>query len=357
MIQKINMIDKKIGILNFHFSTNNYGAVIQAYALQQHLILIGYNVENIDLKPNTFWKTKIFNFCFSSPFEKFRKRYLKVTKKSFYESLTLNKTSTAKYTHFIVGSDQVWRPSYCDFPKDYFLSFATNEQKKIAYAASFGIDHWEVQSSISEYQLLLQRFSAVSVRESTGVSLCKDVFNIEAKLVLDPTLLVDKIVFDRLIESNKLDEDRIVYYKLDQDDDFIKSINYLELKLNLNSTNIYYKEVSFFGVVFKKFKKITHWLASLKNAKLIVTDSFHCICFAIIFNKNFIYYLNKKNRGLTRVQSLFTLLNIKDKIVIDFQDLSKNEKLFLKLPDYESVNSIIKEQKKISSEFLIKAIN
>ena len=52
------MIDKKIGILNFHFSTNNYGAVIQAYALQQHLILIGYNVENIDLKPNTFWKTK-----------------------------------------------------------------------------------------------------------------------------------------------------------------------------------------------------------------------------------------------------------------------------------------------------------
>jgi len=351
------MNEKKIGILNFHFSRNNYGAVIQAYALQKHLILNGYNVENIDLKPKIFWKTLIIDIILGNPFEKFRKRYLKITKKSFNESLTLNKESTTGYTHLIVGSDQIWRPSYCDFPKDYFLAFATNEQKKISYAASFGINNWEAKYPINEYQVLLKKFSAVSVREDTGIAICKNVFDIDAKHVLDPTLLVNKKIFTELIGSNNLNKNKIVYYKLDQDNDFKKAINFLEVELNVTSVNIYYKEIIFFGFIFKKFKRVNHWLASLKNSKLIITDSFHCICFAIIFNKNFVYYINKNNRGLSRIQSLFSLLNITGKIAEGFQDLKANKTTLLKSPNYRLINKAIKQQQQKSSDFLTKALN
>lgn len=349
------MVGKRIGILNFHFSNNNYGAVIQAYALQQHLILSGYNVENIDLKPKPFWKTQIIEFILPNPFEEFRKKHLKLSKKSYYKSLNFNNTS--QYSHLIVGSDQIWRPSYCDFPKNYFLNFATTDQKKISYAASFGIDNWETQFPIDEYELLLKNFTAISVRETAGVLLCKEVFNVDAQHVLDPTLLVDKKVFYDIVGNNNINKDKIVYYKLDKDEDFVKSIKYLEQELNLKSVDIYFEEVSILGTIFKKFKKVTDWLASLKNSKLIVTDSYHCICFAIIFNKNFIYYVNKSNRGLTRIQSLFTLLNINNKIVIDFEDLKNKENVFLTFPDYERINSKINSENKISSEFLIKAIN
>ena len=98
-----------------------------------------------------------------------------------------------EYDAFIVGSDQVWRPSYNQHLEQAFLNFTENWKnvKRIAYAASFGVDNWEfTKKQTKECKRLVQKFDFVSVREDTAVNLCKEHLGIEATHVLDPTLLL-----------------------------------------------------------------------------------------------------------------------------------------------------------------------
>ncbi|VXB50481.1 conserved hypothetical protein [Flavobacterium sp. 9AF] len=347
----------QIGLLNFHFSNNNYGAVLQTYALQQALEAIGYYAENIDLKPKTYWKSKIVEMILGKPFEKFRNKYLNISDRSFFQVTNDFKEYTYKYPALIVGSDQVWRPSYCEFPKAYFLDFAQETQIKVSYAASFGIDYWENNAEIDSYKELISLFHAVSVREDSGVTLCRNIFNVEAMHVLDPTLLVDKRAYDALLIQKKDTERKIVYYKLDQDQDFVESIAFLSEKLNVTSEDIYYEEKKILGKTYKKFKSVSNWISAIANAELVVTDSYHCVCFALIFEKNFVYYINKNNRGLTRIQSLLGLLNLEDKIVSSLDEIKEKFRQDSNNINYSDINKKIATLKNISYHFLKEALN
>lgn len=345
-----------IGILNFHFSNNNYGAVLQTYALQKYLQSIGYSSENIDLKPKVYWKSRVLEKLLGNPFEEFRAKYLKISKKSFYKDSNEFKKYSVDYKFLIVGSDQVWRPSYCEFPEAYFLNFAEENQLKISYAASFGVDYWENKSEIEKYKKFLSYFDAVSVREDSGLSICSKDFGILATHVLDPTLLVDKISFEKLLLDIEEDKNKIVYYKLDQDEDFINSITFLSNTLNTISEDIYFEEVHFFGKLYKKFKSIPYWLTAIAKSKMVVTDSYHCVCFALIFEKDFIYYVNKNNRGLTRIQSLLKILNLEDRIVTSLEDIKKKVEWSSNPIDYVEVNKKIEVLKSQSADFLKNAL-
>jgi len=368
---------KKVGIVNYHYSNHNYGAVLQAAAVHHYVnTTLGLESEHINYIPPgavTKLKTKVKNIVngylmdfgvkekkithgtFKNPdiFEDFRDKWLPRSKTTFHSFEEL-KNAELKYTHVIVGSDQVWRPSYTgNSSLVYFLAFLKPDVNKISYAASFGNDSWELpENETKAIANEVETFSAVSVRESSGVDICKNSFGVEAIHVLDPTLLVGREFFDSIIGDQQSTENSgIVYYKLDIDTKFENYINDASREFSLTSTNIYYtsKGRSHY------YREVDKWLKEIRDSKIVITDSFHCVCFAILFEKPFLYYPND-NRGLARLESLLALLGLQHHIYREGTDLIELTRKLTDV-DYESVNIKLAELRSASADFLSQALN
>ena len=198
---------KRVGILNFHFSNCNYGAVLQAASLQAFLRENGYDPVNIDFVPDsgesvslaakarkllrpikkiiTGGKKKSSDGVTNSEvFQDFRNKWITTTKNKYQNSQDLENEDW-DFGAYIVGSDQVWRSTYTrKFTPEYFFSFLPTDANKIAYAASFGVDIWEGNSELTtNIKKLLTQFKAVSVREVSGVDICRKTFNVDAILL------------------------------------------------------------------------------------------------------------------------------------------------------------------------------
>ena len=122
--------------------------------------------------------------------------------KNFEELKNLNN----KFDIFIVGSDQVWRGIELFGKKNhYFFDFVNNDKKKIAYAASFGVDHWEGDEKLTKkIKPLIKKFNYISVREESGINICEKIFEIDnAVCVLDPTLIIDRQDYQSILDDWK----------------------------------------------------------------------------------------------------------------------------------------------------------
>ncbi|MBQ0688802.1 polysaccharide pyruvyl transferase family protein, partial [Providencia rettgeri] len=342
-------------------------------ALENIVKQLGYNVEHINYLPYNkkkfknklkysfighlikviLKKTHFYDYRKnSSCFEKFRKTWITRTIKDYYTSDDIKKDNL-QYNAIIVGSDQVWRPKmYSNFNSDtevFFLQALPSRIKKISYAASFGVDHWEFITNSKLNQSIansLKDFTAISVRENSGITICQDVFHAEATHVLDPTLLSDRDFFDRIINSESpIKSSDLVYYKLDEDEEFKKSINNISKSLNYSIRNIYFNE----SIFLNSYITVPAWLSYIKNSKLIITDSFHCVCFAIIFNKNF-FCIRNKNRGESRLESLLSSLGLENRLIYQSQLLEvSNNQIDI---DYMEINKKIDSLKESSFSFL-----
>ncbi|PSV98600.1 polysaccharide pyruvyl transferase family protein [Photobacterium iliopiscarium] len=368
-----------IGILNFHFSNNNYGAVLQAAALQNAVKELGYTVENIDylpleisiknkIKGQIYYLLQVFGLRekYISPpkatneiiFEEFRQKWIKTTKQQFDKSKDLY-VLESKYKAVIVGSDQVWRPMfYGGESLVYFLNFLSGNTKRISYASSFGVDRWEYISNKKYTKSVkeeLSKFSAISVREDSGIAICNNLFNVDATHVLDPTLLVGHDFFNKIINSGKYntikkESSGIVFYKLDVSEDFLSAIKHLSDELNCDLTNIY-RESRNDGIYYRA---VDEWLYLLKNSSVVITDSFHCVCFSILFNKPFVY-LGNNARGMTRIESLLGSLDLMDRICLDVK-LLKNYINKDTIINYSEVNQRLIKMRSESLKFIKNAL-
>lgn len=368
---------KSIGIVNFHYSNHNYGAVLQAAALHYYVNKeLGYKSEHINFMPKSVkvkWQAKlksqikallmdlglkekkITHNSFVNPevFQEFRDKWLPTSAKTFHTFDELNQADLP-YSHAIVGSDQVWRPSYTgNASLVYFLAFLNESVKKISYAASFGNDFWELNpDDTAKIANEIQSFDAISVREKSGVDICNSSFEVKAEHVLDPTLLVGRSLFDDIIgdkpENNTAD---IVYYKLDIDSDFEAFINNAAASLNFTVSNIYYSSKG----RSHYYRSVDSWLREIKESKLVITDSFHCVCFAILFEVPFIYYPNN-NRGLTRLESLLSSLDLTHHIYRDNADPVELTKEIMEI-DYIQVNKKLAGLRSSSSKFLTDSLS
>ncbi|MCG9606871.1 polysaccharide pyruvyl transferase family protein [Vibrio alginolyticus] len=365
----------KVGIVNFHYSKNNYGAVLQAAALQNEVEKLGLSAEHINFIPKKMkWnspsniKKKVSNVCRSAGFivgikvkdpvfgekvfDKFRNEWISVSKE-FYSEDEL-KASKHCYDSVVVGSDQVWRVEYTgdDFGV-YFLNFLSQGCSKISYAASFGNEFWNAnEETTSSVKTMLADFSAISVREISGVEICKKDLLVDATNVLDPTLLAGTEFFRNIIGANSHPHSSpgLVYYKLDANQKFTDEMNLVGDNEGLEVENIYYRKNSF-GY---KFNSVPDWLSKIANSKIVITDSFHCVCFAILFEKQFIYYAND-DRGMSRLESLLGLLGLSERIYKDKNNQSILSILSNKI-DYDSVNSKLQQLRRYSKDFLSTSI-
>ena len=228
--------------------------------------------------------------------------------------------------------------------------------KRLAYAASFGVDCWEFTDfQTKRSQELIRDFSAVSVREFSGVDLCKRYLCCDASHVLDPTMLLDKEDYVRLIEDEDepVSKGNLFTYILDESDGKQEIINEVASMLGL----LPFTAMPEFPINRRTIKRnldkciypsVTRWLRSFMDAKFVVCDSFHGAVFSIIFNKPFVIIANKE-RGLARFSSLLHTFGLYDRIVSSMDNLHT----IIKTPiDWKRVNCIRAEMKVHSIGFL-----
>lgn len=377
-------MNKKIGLLNFHYSDHNYGAVLQAAALADVICRLGYSVEHIDFIPKKIPQKKTLRqllitvlaaFGIKSllkrvlgkkeyikpavtggeVFEQFRDVWVARSQQTYTTIQQLNSVG-ATYSAVVVGSDQVWRPNmFVNKHQDvdaYFLSFLPDSVTRVSYAASFGVDKWEEtnDSALSDrVRKAMTKFNAISVREQSGITICRDNFGVTAQHVLDPTLLNGVDFFERVIAQAGVSKqnENVVYYKLDVDAQFISAIATIGKIMSSPIEDIYYQKSD----AGYRYIPVANWLAKIRDSKFVVTDSFHCVCLAILFNKEFICFSNQ-GRGLARLESLLNTLGIEGRLLDDGQFITKPFSDLSEI-DYSHVNKILM-QLRIDSESFIK---
>ena len=318
----------------------NYGGILQAYALQKALTEMGHEVTTLRFKPlyaqassraEMYWK--IFRrflskmkgnkaILFSNP-EKQWEHYRKMNREierfiseniNFLEAdIPLNANKLPVFDAYIVGSDQVWRPVFSPHLPDFYLGFLEDERPlRIAFAASFGVDGWE--SSEKETALLrklAQRFDRISVREASGVELCRNHLGMDAELMPDPTMLLTREDYLTLCPSPVSgipDQPYIATYIIDPDNKIGTLISDFAERSHL-------PVVSVGGFDWERGSKpMEHWLAGIANARFVITDSFHGTVFSLLFQKDFITFINGW-RGPSRYHTLLDTFGLSNRLV------------------------------------------
>ena len=306
---------------------NNYGCLLQNFALQKILRQLNYEPITIDYINNRLpplwlfigsWIKTILVFIFTGKKRGFAK-YGKIDpRKKWSESFIstfINKTRIySKYSNkiitenniktIVVGSDQVWRPKYNDYLKDMFLDFCKENKhlKRIAYAASFGVDRWEMtRRQTRTCSLLAKLFNNISVREESGVQLCKDYLKVESTWVLDPTLLLSKEEYNIICKDiASTSEKFLAVYILDINESIRATCESTAKELGLTP--------KFFEAGPSSTLSVPEWLSMFRDASYVITDSFHGTIFSIIYEKKF-EIINNESRGLARIHSLMNIYN------------------------------------------------
>ena len=193
---------------------------------------------------------------------------------------------------------------------------------------------------------LLKTFDLVSVREASGVTMCKNLFGVLAQHVVDPTMLLDVEVYKKLLHLHEHSAKTVATYLLDNSAAKQAFVQQVANSYDLTTVDLYPKKRGKFSV----YKSIIYWLESILNAEKVVIDSFHGMVFSILFNKQFVVLGNEK-RGMARFQSLLESLGISDRLING--DLSSAVSLFEKEIDYSSVNTRLSRLRKDSLTMLL----
>ena len=344
----------KISILTFSKETN-FGANLQCYALCKTLQNMGHQVDIIDIQlpPISFsWYITLSRLPQAFLFFLFRKKHLDFFTKK-YKTTDELRNSQHKSDLYIVGSDQVWNPDITKRldPLVYFFSFLPDGVRRISYAASFGTGSWHSSALTAEVNALLHKFNAVSVREQTGVTICKDTFGIDARLVVDPTLLLSS--YDDICGkyNPQRETNELVYFTFVRNQEEKKLIADFSMANHLQAVALRSNR-PFPGFKNRTYLTVSEWLNSIRYAKLVVTFSFHCMVFCILFHKKFVAVPAKAGRA-ARQESLLAQLGLSDHFCKDTSDLYKTmEHVIHKDIDYDAIDRKIKEMRENSLNFL-----
>lgn len=367
----------KIGIITIP-PYSNYGGILQAYALGHVLQGMGHETEVVYVRkrwhlplwkmPLSYTKRAIKKYILRRQawifYEKKAERDWAITTKNifgFVEKYIPHRVyerysaiQEGDYDAYVVGSDQVWRPPYfvSGDIEDAYLRFAENwNVKRVAYATSFGVDHWEyTPKQTAECARLAKKFEGVTVREASAVDLCRKYLGIEAKHVIDPTLLLARSDYEALIHDDSAPhKGEILSYVLDWNDEKRSFLEKLEASTGKHSFRANSRFEEWMAPVEERIQpSVESWLQGFRDADMVVTDSFHACVFSIIFNKPF-YVIGNKERGLTRIHSLLSMFGLEGRLV---SELPTSETSI----DWDKVNNQIKELQTVSFDFLNKSL-
>ncbi|GGD03485.1 polysaccharide pyruvyl transferase family protein [Hyunsoonleella pacifica] len=365
----------KIGILTFH-TPINYGAALQAFALQKYL-KAKYpqaSVKNIDFKTEQHIKEynilipfrrnvllylyKQFFVLLRYPslkrrkhrFENFIKEEFKLTERFRTEEELLQNMPV--FDHYIVGSDQVFHPNY-KYLEAFYFNFTKNNAKKTAYAPSFGISSFE-KISDDRIKLFLEDFDHLSCRESDGANYISSLLNKDVPVVLDPIFLLSDQQWEEMSSGPLVDEKYIFIYDLNGGYDLLKIANKISKETGLKivcqtqSADHFYKNCT---QIYDSGPR--EFISLIKNAEYVVTDSFHGTAFSVLFNKKqFIYVARPHAAG--RIRSIMAISNITERIIENGNADNFNylDKKNLNTSNRDNLNKLIESSKAYLSQSL-----
>ena len=343
----------RIGILTLSLHTN-YGGILQAYALQTILERMGHEVVVFDKKREfklPYWKYPLAYIKRAIKKYILKKKNVRIFEEQYRKSIypiisqhtqefidkyihlynvkSLKDAKEEDFDAIVVGSDQVWRPKYF-MPmfktgiQDAYLAFTKDWKiKRLVYAASFGTDDWEYTTSQTKScRDLLKQFDAISVREESGVNFCKERLGVEAKHVLDPTMLLDKEDYIKLFEKANTPKSpgTLLYYILDETAEKNEIIDKIAKERNLTPFRVNSKIENPNARLEERIQPpVEAWLRGFYDAEFIVTDSFHACVFSIVFGKPFVVIGNEK-RGIARFESLLRLFGLEDRLIKEIEN-------------------------------------
>jgi len=356
----------KIGILTYHRS-ENYGAVLQAFALKEALQKIGFKPVFIDYQHQShsemyalFSKSKFFEKSFFNKVKYFISFLLSLRrklcrKKNFQEFFNqyINESGLGSvdnlYDIVIYGSDQIWRKQDIiginGFLETYFGSDTISAKKKISYAASMG----EIRIEGNDLDFLkstLSNFHAISVREDDLKELVEEKVGLSATHVVDPVFLLDEVEWQMITSPRLIKEKYILFYHLGYNAEAVKAV----VKLKKQTQ---YKVVELNGKIITRDTRAQRWnmvgpsgfLSLLRHAEFVITSSFHGICFSLLYNKNFYVFLTNNSR---RIESMLLDFNLTSRIVKTATEVDMHDSI-----NWKEVSSLIEKKKKSSLLFLM----
>ncbi len=364
----------KIGIITFHWAPNA-GAVLQAYALKQYLFEKGFIADVINYTPKyrnwkirdlvaKNWYNLYIKYSELYFYYRYKTKYSKIINiksKAFSDSKSLIQ-QTNNYDIIIAGSDQIWNTQLPWFSSLYFLDFPFSG-RKISYAASMGQGKL---TKAQEYSVnkLIQNFDSISVREHKAKSILEKYYTKNhIEVVPDPTFLLPSESYKNIMTSTYAhSDDYICSYILDtpspshlstlQEYHRIKNIKWYNIK-NPES-GAYLRRHGMTDIVVTPEK----WLSYIKHAKYVISGSFHCTVFSLIFHKPFVYLEPEtmhNSGGNQRIISLLKPLGLLDRVVFH-RDASTLKRILETPINWDKVDNYLNQQRAIGEHFLINSL-
>ena len=352
----------KIGILTFHWATN-YGAVLQAFALQTYLLTQGHDCKIIDYVPCNYKKTlfrcfltrfplnifrNLLDYNKESRMDRFRQSHLRLTRN--YGSLAELQKDPPDCDVYVCGSDQIWNPSFTrrgegKVTLSYFLDFGGEQKRRLAYAASFGCTSYPADL-IDIIKAPLQRFKALGVRENTGLAILDKIGISDTSLVPDPTMLLRLEDYKGLLpKSETTAVDSVFVYALHSGQKTIQ-----EIRCHLEERNK--QTIQYTGFNSHSSLSVEEWLAAIARSKAVVTNSFHGVIFSILFEKPFVAVsVEGHGSGMNdRINTLLGNLGLEERIVITYDD-ERLVNLLYKPIDWRTVGIRLNSIRDVASRF------
>lgn len=352
------MKEFRVGIISLYHHNYNYGGLLQAYALQLILKKNGYNAKQISFDRSqscspiaekvirrSFIQSLeyvllgccrrahkiIFSiFCASeisntTNYINQRKELMEVFASSIDHTEVFGnniKDTNNLFDAFICGSDQIWNPLYTR--SAFFLDFVEKGKLKIAYAASIGQDKLsELQSTYIARKI--DSFDAVSVREETARILLEKSSKQTAQVVLDPTLLLTTNEWTNSAREYSIDREYLFVYFLGNNKDIRKIAKHFAVQNKLTIVTIphargrYYSADFHFGDICIYDADPLQFTSLIRNAKYILTDSFHACVFSVLFKKQFVafepFYADKRKKMTSRIYDFLQLLSLDSQLI------------------------------------------
>lgn len=378
----------RIAVISFVTNSShlNYGATLHGYAFQKYLKQ-KYNVDCIiiDYIPKALSKDNLkypilnpwggggvlrsiirklnWIFCFKAnirkwhKFKRFIKRELIVTNKVYtYDSLmSESSVNELSFNIYVCEADVIWKVfGYDDFDENFFLAFPAARNKiKVAYAPTISSKPME-DGILEQFKNMTKDFNGISAREGRGSKYLSQILNKEVIHVLDPTLLLDESDYKKIIIEPKEKDDYLLIYTCTVNDiNMVKAAVAEGKRRKLKIIEISNYGINRF-VINHKVKTdigIEEWLGYIKNAKLICTNSFHGICFSVIFQKNFFVF--ERDKRDFRMLDIVQNLGIEDRLIPAGDYLiPKNCQLINYKQVYENLNVMRKQ----SDTFILRNI-
>ena len=357
----------------------NYGSLLQAYALQRHIISEGHDCSLVDYRPAKFrqWARKVRNGSVTETlrykkeelavttdretaeafrerntlFDRFRKEYLTVTPICQNgKEITREAGEDAVY---VCGSDQIWNPHFLD--PCYMLSFSADKRKNIAYAPSIGVRQIP-EDRKKEYKKYLAGIGSISVREPSAAADINALTGQAPEVTTDPVFLLSAKKWEEIADPQQ--GKYLFCYFLGKSRRYMNVVRKMSEETGLpvimvpvNASDMKKSHVT------KCCAGPAQWLGLVMNAEHVFTDSFHCLAFSLLFHKQFTVFRrfspDSKKEQNSRVESLLELAGMKDRLIALEEEMPRID---IKKEEFEAADQKIGERAEFSKRWLREAL-